>query len=81
MRQRSIIIKEPGARLRFDGNMLEVKTPLQAARYIGIRHIKALYVNHKASFDMREAVLLARLRPLYFIDHMGYLVARVSLKI
>ena len=80
MKRYNLIVREPRAKLHCENGSLLIRTPFEEQR-VGLRRIDRLFINYRARCDLKDAVAMARLFPVYFIDYRGAIVARVSFQV
>ena len=80
MKKRMLIVKEPKAKVFFKDSHVEVVS-FYERQYIGFEQVNGIYLHQDIDLKIKEAILIAKKVPLYFIDKSGTVLARVSFQV
>lgn len=80
MNRRALIIKDAKAKVFFRDSHVEVQS-MYEQQYIGVEQIHGVYLNQDIDLKIKDAILLARKVPVYFIEKSGTIIAKVSFQV
>lgn len=80
MNKRALIVKDAKANIDFRGSHIEVQS-MYEQQYIGLEQVHGVYLNQDINLKIKEAILLAKKVPVYFIDKNGTIIAKVSFQV
>ena len=77
--KRTLIVKEPKARVKVFDSHLEIST-FYETQYVGFSKMTSVYIHKHVRLNMADAFRIAEHVPLYFIDKRGNILGKFIVK-
>jgi hypothetical protein len=77
--KRTLIVKEPTAKIRVMATHLEIST-FYETQYVGFSQMTSAYIHKNVRLNISEAIRIAEHVPLYFIDKHGNILGKICIR-